>query len=491
MSIPQNASVHRGSGIQSYTGDIDYYLRRKSHDYEDAGNIDLAVLCLKKSNEIRMFCRNGYRRDDYYTLVRLLARCGRVDEARAEKEKIDRFFDTLDDETNDSYALDYSFIVRRVVNAAKSFNTDLVIMSVHGNACPECAKYQGRVFSLSGKDRRFPKIPDVFWKYGGIHPGCGHSFYPFIYGVTDGDMSYTLSVQKISNRKYAKNIVAFSNRPFVDDPPAEGYRFGPSAEREGTTGNRTQTLPLGSYDRIRSIQGCGCTELCVVARKSTGYMPKITQWLSAHEISEYEKLSEARSRRFGPWYHLIAKQAVLFGAACLERRYILNCIKCRAELPDGAQYCPQCGKKQMPTQRRTAKRANGTGSVYKLAGHRKRPWVAMKNRVIIGYYQTKKNAIETLEQLAGRDINERYNMTFADVYNAWKAEHYQEIGPGGIASYARAFDVFAALHDRQFRTLRTADYQTVMVTTKANRTAPAINTNSSSRRCPHGPSGRS
>lgn len=221
MSIPQNASVHRGSGIQSYTGDIDYYLRRKSHDYEDAGNIDLAVLCLKKSNEIRMFCRNGYRGDDYYTLVRLLARCGRVDEARAEKEKIDRFFDTLDDETNDSYALDYSFIVRRVVNAAKSFNTDLVIMSVHGNACPECAKYQGRVFSLSGKDRRFPKIPDVFWKYGGIHPGCGHSFYPFIYGVTDGDMSYTLSVQKISNRKYAKNIVAFSNRPFVDDRPQE------------------------------------------------------------------------------------------------------------------------------------------------------------------------------------------------------------------------------------------------------------------------------
>lgn len=140
----------------------------------------------------------------------------------------------------------------------------------------------------------------------------------------------------------------------------------------------------------------------------------------------------------------------------------MNCIKCRAELPDGAQYCPQCGKKQMPTQRRTAKRANGTGSVYKLAGHRKRPWVAMKNRVIIGYYPTKKDAIETLEQLAGRDINERYNMTFADVYNAWKAEHYQEIGPGGIASYERAFDVFAALHDRQFRTLRTADYQAVM-----------------------------
>jgi len=221
MAIPRNASMHRGGGIQGYTGDIDYYLRWKSHDYEESGNIDLAVLCLKKSNEIRMFCRNGYRRDDYYTLVRLLARCGCVDEARAEKEKIDRFFDALDDETNDGYALDYSFIIQKVVDMAKSFNTDLVIMNVHNNACPECAKYQGRVFSLTGKDRRFPKIPDVFWKYGGIHPGCGHSFHPFIYGVTDGDMPYTLSVQKISNRKYARDIVAFSNRPFVDDRPQE------------------------------------------------------------------------------------------------------------------------------------------------------------------------------------------------------------------------------------------------------------------------------
>lgn len=95
MAIPRDASLHHGGGIHSYTGDIDYYLRNKGYGYEKAGNIELAVLCLKKSNEIRMFCRNGYRRDDYYSLVRMLALHGRVDEAQAEKDRIDRFFDSL------------------------------------------------------------------------------------------------------------------------------------------------------------------------------------------------------------------------------------------------------------------------------------------------------------------------------------------------------------------------------------------------------------
>lgn len=95
MAIPRDASLHHGGGIHSYTGDIDYYLRNKGYGYEKAGNIKLAILCLKKSNEIRMFCRNGYRRDDYYSLVRMLALHGRVDEAQAEKDRIDRFFDSL------------------------------------------------------------------------------------------------------------------------------------------------------------------------------------------------------------------------------------------------------------------------------------------------------------------------------------------------------------------------------------------------------------
>lgn len=96
-SIPETGDLPRppdsdSDGFRDYTCDVDYYLRFKSAWFEDAGNIELAVLCLKKSNAIRMATKRGYKKDDYYTLVRLLARSGLVKEAQEERRKIDKFF---------------------------------------------------------------------------------------------------------------------------------------------------------------------------------------------------------------------------------------------------------------------------------------------------------------------------------------------------------------------------------------------------------------
>lgn len=108
------------------------------------------------------------------------------------------------------------------------------------------------------------------------------------------------------------------------------------------------------------------------------------------------------------------------------------------------------------------KRANGSGTVYKLQGHRRRPWIAAKNRVIIGYYETKKQALAELEKTAGRELLPSYNMKFSEVYEHWSQQHYREITNAGITSYKRAYDVFSPLHDRKFRDLRTYDYQQVI-----------------------------
>jgi integrase len=139
-----------------------------------------------------------------------------------------------------------------------------------------------------------------------------------------------------------------------------------------------------------------------------------------------------------------------------------NCIKCGAELVPDAVYCHLCGKKQTAERRKALKRANGTGSVYKLTGRRKAPWVAAKNRVVIGYYERKTDAQAALERLNGKSLTDRYNMTFAEVFDAWKEEHYKEIGKQGIDSYNTAYKVFAPLHSKKFRDLRTADFQAVL-----------------------------
>lgn len=52
------------------------------------------------------------------------------------------------------------------------------------------------------------------------------------------------------------------------------------------------------------------------------------------------------------------------------------------------------------------KRANGTGTVYKMAGKRAKPWAAQKNGVWIGAYPTKEEASRALERLADREITD-------------------------------------------------------------------------------------
>lgn len=140
----------------------------------------------------------------------------------------------------------------------------------------------------------------------------------------------------------------------------------------------------------------------------------------------------------------------------------MQCLKCKKEIPPDALFCPWCGRRQQPEARKALKRPNGTGSVYKLSGRRTRPWIATRSKVVVGYYAKKTEALEALARLQGRTLDERYNMTFADVYADWKLEHFRTIGPQGVESYTRAYDVFKPLHDKKFRTLRTADFQSII-----------------------------
>lgn len=140
----------------------------------------------------------------------------------------------------------------------------------------------------------------------------------------------------------------------------------------------------------------------------------------------------------------------------------MQCRKCHKEISDSSAFCMYCGSRQGLEKRKALKRANGTGTVYKLQGRRKRPWVAARNKVIIGYYETKTAALEALGRLTGRDLTERYNMTFAEVFEEWSREHYPNIGPSARETYDRAFDVFGLLHNKKFRSLKTGDFQAAL-----------------------------
>lgn len=89
-----------------------------------------------------------------------------------------------------------------LVNQMQGMDRDLVRMTEHHAACPICAPLEGRVYSISGKDPRFPKLDKAVGDYMHIHPNCRHRVVPYVEELDDNP--------EATRRK--------SNRPFSDDP---------------------------------------------------------------------------------------------------------------------------------------------------------------------------------------------------------------------------------------------------------------------------------
>ena len=139
----------------------------------------------------------------------------------------------------------------------------------------------------------------------------------------------------------------------------------------------------------------------------------------------------------------------------------MKCIKCAREKPADYKFCPYCGKPQVPAKKHR-KRPNGAGSIVKLSGNRSKPWAAKKAGVLVGTFSTRGEAAKALERITDATINDRYNWTFTQVYEAWKPGHDLTVGDDGKKSTVTAYNACAELHDLKFRSLRKSDFQTVL-----------------------------
>lgn len=140
------------------------------------------------------------------------------------------------------------------------------------------------------------------------------------------------------------------------------------------------------------------------------------------------------------------------------------CCRCKREIPDGSNFCLHCGKRitTTPPQRRTRRRAKGSGTVYKLKGNRAKPWVAYSGG-LLGTYATAGEAVEALDRYnIDKPAMEELNSTFAGIYDQWKKTAFQAIGEKSRDSYEQAFARAGALHGRKMRNLKAADFQEVI-----------------------------
>ena len=92
-AIPVPKKKVDSSGTGSITGQLDYYLMMKAGQYETAGEVELALACYRKANELMPMCAvSSYPKERYMRLPRYLRKLRRFDEARAEEKRIETLF---------------------------------------------------------------------------------------------------------------------------------------------------------------------------------------------------------------------------------------------------------------------------------------------------------------------------------------------------------------------------------------------------------------
>ena len=116
---------------------------------------------------------------------------------------------------------------------------------------------------------------------------------------------------------------------------------------------------------------------------------------------------------------------------------------------------------------------NGFGSVVNLGKNRRRPWAV---RFTIGWSADKKQKFKYLSYHEKRkdalaaliDYNknpydvDRATVTFAEVFEAWAARKFDELGAYSVRNYKSMYRKCADLYDVPFRNIKTAHLQAVI-----------------------------
>lgn len=104
---------------------------------------------------------------------------------------------------------------------------------------------------------------------------------------------------------------------------------------------------------------------------------------------------------------------------------------------------------------------NGFGTVYKLSGNRRRPYVVKKTvqgkQKTLGYFSTYQEAFEYLVEI--NHCTPSRELTFSAVYYGWKARHFEKIGKSSQTAYAISYRHLSPLHAMPFASITYPDLQ--------------------------------
>ena len=116
---------------------------------------------------------------------------------------------------------------------------------------------------------------------------------------------------------------------------------------------------------------------------------------------------------------------------------------------------------------------NGYGSIYKLSGKRRKPFIVRKTigwddngkqlYRTIGYYEKRQDAMNALAEFNENPYDiEISTITFSDVFEKWSKNKFDKISRSGINGYNAAYETSKSLHNMKFVEIKTLHLQNVI-----------------------------
>lgn len=154
------------TGMESPVNNIEYILQRKATEHKKNGRMDLAIACLKKSNQIMPHSNFIYQEKDYMRYIKYLRKDGQNELADQEEQILKTEHPELFDKR-----IGNKKRILEAIDKCQRMNTDLLYITTNSR-CPICSKYNHKIYSVSGKTKKYPKIPLEFLRDGGFDECC-------------------------------------------------------------------------------------------------------------------------------------------------------------------------------------------------------------------------------------------------------------------------------------------------------------------------------
>ncbi len=115
---------------------------------------------------------------------------------------------------------------------------------------------------------------------------------------------------------------------------------------------------------------------------------------------------------------------------------------------------------------------NGFGSIYKLSGNRRRPYVARKTVgwddngrqlfYIVGYFEKRGYALQALTEYNKHPIGERRDVTLGELYKEWSTSKFEKLASKTQESYITAWKHLSTLEEMAVKDIRTSHIQNII-----------------------------